>query len=167
MKLSTKGRYGLRALVDLAIHSQEGPVPLQSIACRQKISQRYLEQLMGSLKKAGLVTSTRGVQGGYQLARDAAEISVGDVLRALEGDLRAVDCPAETGQEGCEIAGACVTRYVWKRVNESIRQTVDTIWISQLAREGKEKQNRLMSIRDPEMEDAAAKKQDPERTCEG
>ena len=84
MKLSTKGRYGLRALVDLAVHGEEAPVSIQSIAVRQNISERYLEQLMGAMKKANLVTSTRGAQGGYRLARPAREISVGDVLRALE-----------------------------------------------------------------------------------
>ena len=113
MKLSTKGRYGLRALVDLAVHGEEAPVSIQSIAVRQNISERYLEQLMGAMKKANLVTSTRGAQGGYRLARPAREISVGDVLRALEGDLRAVACPAEdAGEEGCANSSSCVTRYV-------------------------------------------------------
>lgn len=149
MKLSTKGRYGLRALVDLAIHGEEAPVSIQSIAARQNISERYLEQLVGAMKKAGLVTSTRGAQGGYRLARPAGEISVGDVLRALEGDLRAVACPAdEEGEEGCANSGSCVTRYVWQRVNESIRQTVDEIRISQLVSQGK----------------ALAKQANPERT---
>ncbi len=151
MKLSTKGRYGLRALVDLAIHSGDAPVSIQSIAARQNISERYLEQLMGAMKKAKLVTSTRGAQGGYRLARPAEEISVGDVLRALEGDLRAVACPAEEeGEDGCANSGSCVTRYVWQRVNESIRQAVDTIWISQLASQGK----------------ALQEQPGPERTCE-
>lgn len=149
MKLSTKGRYGLRALVDLAIHGEEAPVSIQSIAARQNISERYLEQLVGAMKKAGLVTSTRGAQGGYRLARPAGEISVGDVLRALEGDLRAVACPAdEEGEEGCANSGSCVTRYVWQQVNESIRQTVDEIRISQLVSQGK----------------ALAKRANPERT---
>ena len=151
MKLSTKGRYGLRSLVDLAVHGEEAPVSIQSIAVRQNISERYLEQLMGAMKKANLVTSTRGAQGGYRLARPAREISVGDVLRALEGDLRAVACPAEdAGEEGCANSSACVTRYVWQRVNESIRQAVDTIWISQLASQGK----------------ALEEQSNQERTCE-
>lgn len=147
MKLTTKGRYGLRALVDLAVHSEDGPVTIQSIACRQNISERYLEQLMGSLKKAGLVTSIRGAQGGYLLSREADQISVGDILRALEGDLRAVACAAEDTGQGCENADACVTRYVWKRINDSIRQAVDTIWLSQLAEEGKEYKNRQITDR--------------------
>ena len=92
MKLSTKGRYGLRALIDLALYSDEEAVSIQSISNRQNISDSYLEQLMRKLKKAGLVVSERGAQGGYRLAKPADEISVGDVLRALEGSLEAVSC---------------------------------------------------------------------------
>ena len=109
MKLSTKGRYGLRAMIDLAVYSEKEPVSIQSIADRQNISERYLEQLMASLKKEGLVKSIRGANGGYQLARPAIGISVGDILRALEGDLRAVTCPAngEEGNGGCECRSVC------------------------------------------------------------
>lgn len=92
MKLSTKGRYGLRALIDLAQYSAEAPVSITSISARQDLSERYLEQLMSMLKKAGLVRSVRGAGGGYVLAKDMAEISVGDVLRALEGSLEPVEC---------------------------------------------------------------------------
>lgn len=87
MKLSTKGRYGLRAMIDLADYAEEAPQSIASIAARQSISDSYLEQLMAKLKKAGLITSIRGAQGGYVLAKDSREISVGDILRALEGDL--------------------------------------------------------------------------------
>lgn len=109
MKLSTKGRYGLRAMIDLAVYSEKEPVSIQSIADRQNISERYLEQLMASLKKEGLVKSIRGANGGYQLARPAIGISVGDILRALEGDLRAVTCPAngEEGNGGAESRSVC------------------------------------------------------------
>ena len=92
MKLSTKGRYGLRALIDLALYSENETVSIQSIARRQNISDSYLEQLMRKLRSAGLIVSVRGAQGGYKLARPANEISVGDVLRALEGSLEAVSC---------------------------------------------------------------------------
>ena len=91
MKLSTKGRYGLRALIDLARYSELEPVSISCIAERQNLSERYLEQLMSLLKKAGLVQSIRGAGGGYVLAKDAGEISVGDVLRALEGSLEPVE----------------------------------------------------------------------------
>lgn len=137
MKLSTKGRYGLRALIDLAKYSEIEPVSISSIASRQGISERYLEQLMALLKKAGLVKSIRGASGGYTLAKSANDISVGDVLRALEGNLEPVDCPAFSSQEGCESAGGCVTKYVWKKINESINQTVNEMKISELVEESK------------------------------
>lgn len=133
MKLSTKGRYGLRALIDLAAHGQEEAVSITSIAARQDISEAYLEQLMRSLRKAGLIESVRGAGGGYRLAKSAEQISVGDALRALEGDLKAVACPAFYGEEGCAGSDRCVTKYVWKKVNEAIEQTVDSIRISELA----------------------------------
>ena len=85
MKLSTKGRYGLRALIDLALYSENETVSIASISARQNISESYLEQLIAKLRKAGLVTSVRGAGGGYKLALPASEISVGDILRALEG----------------------------------------------------------------------------------
>lgn len=137
MKLSTKGRYGLRALIDLAVYSGQEAVSIQSIAKRQNISDRYLEQLMGKLRRAGLVVSIRGAGGGYRLARPASEISVGEVLRALEGNLDAVTCPGTEEGPGCEDADLCVTRYVWKRINDSITQAVDTIMIEQLVEESR------------------------------
>ncbi len=137
MKLSTKGRYGLRALIDLAKYSETEPAAISGIASRQGISERYLEQLMALLKKAGLVKSIRGAGGGYVLARNARDISVGDVLRALEGELEPVKCTAFQKEEGCEAAGECVTKYVWKKINESINRTVDEIKIDALVEESK------------------------------
>ena len=140
MKLSTKGRYGLRALLDLALHNEEEAVSLQSIAERQNISMGYLEQLMRLLKKEGLVTSVRGAGGGYHLAREASEISVGDILRALEGDLDPVDCMALKHKEGgCVGQDACVTRYVWQKISDSINETVDGILLSTLLEESRQK----------------------------
>ena len=137
MKLSTKGRYGLRALIDLAIYCEKEPVSISSIAARQGISERYLEQLMSMMKKAGLIKSIRGASGGYTLARDASHISVGDVLRALEGDLEPVSCGA-LNEEGCDASGSCVTKYVWQKINESIQQTVDEIKIDDLMHQGRQ-----------------------------
>lgn len=137
MKISTKGRYGLRALIDLAQYSEKEPVSISSISARQGISERYLEQLMSLLKKAGLVKSIRGAGGGYVLAKDAGEISVGDVLRALEGSLEPVECAAFHEDEACEAAGGCVTKYVWQKINESIQQTVDEIVLKRLVDESK------------------------------
>ena len=132
MKLSTKGRYGLRALIDIAGHSRVGPVSIGNIAKRQNLSERYLEQLVSLLKKAGLIKSVRGAGGGYILTRDAREISVGQVLRALEGNLEMVECSAFSENPVCGTADQCVTKYVWQRVNEAINQTVDHITIQEL-----------------------------------
>lgn len=135
MKLSTKGRYGLRALIDLALYSENETVSIQSIARRQNISDSYLEQLMRKLRSAGLIVSVRGAQGGYKLARPANEISVGDVLRALEGSLEAVTCGGE--DNSCQGADLCVTKFVWEQINSSIRDTVDSIKLSQLVEESR------------------------------
>ncbi|MBO5198592.1 MAG: RrF2 family transcriptional regulator [Lachnospiraceae bacterium] len=139
MKLSTKGRYGLRAVVDLAMHADEEAVSLSSVAERQHISMSYLEQLIAKLKKAGIVSSVRGSQGGYVLAKTPEEISVGDILRALEGSLNPVDCAAITGEgESCGGSGSCVTKYVWQRITDSINDTVDSIRLSELIDRGKD-----------------------------
>ena len=137
MKLSTKGRYGLRALIDLAGNCGEAPVSTASISARQDISERYLEQLMSMLKKAGLVKSIRGASGGYVLAKDMKEISVGDILRALEGSLEPVECAGLDPDGECSISDSCVTKYVWLRINESISRTVDEIMLDQLVEESR------------------------------
>ncbi len=145
MKLSTKGRYGLRAMVDIALYADQEAVSITQIAERQSISVNYLEQLIAKLKKAGLVNGIRGAQGGYVLAKGPTSISVGDVLRALEGSLNPVDC-AEMSDSGdtCSEADQCVTKYVWKRIGDAINETVDGISLSELIanhpdfREGKE-----------------------------
>lgn len=137
MKISTKGRYGLRALIDLAQYSEIEPVSINSIATRQGISERYLEQLMTLMKKAGLIKSIRGAGGGYVLAKEIEEISVGDILRALEGNLQPVECAAFSQEDSCEASGVCVTKYVWQRINESINKTVDEISLKQLVEESK------------------------------
>ena len=147
MKISTKGRYGLRALIDLAQYSEIEPVSINSIATRQGISERYLEQLMTLMKKAGLIKSIRGAAGGYVLAKDVSEISVGDVLRALEGNLEPVECTAFSLEDSCEAAGGCVTKYVWQRINDSINRTVDEISIKQLVDESKTMQDKTASAK--------------------
>ncbi len=142
MKLSTKGRYGLRAMIDLALYSESEAIPISSVAARQGISESYLEQLFGRLRKSGLIASARGAQGGYRLARPASEISVGDILRALEGNLDAVECPGLREDAGCEGADLCVTKYVWQKINESIAHTVDEIMLDQLVDESKKAQEK-------------------------
>ena len=118
-------------MIDLAEFSETEPVSIGSISQRQGISERYLEQLMAKLKKAGLVESIRGAGG------DPGSISVGDILRALEGSLEAVTCAAFHEDESCEAQDICATKYVWKRINESIRTTVDGIYLAQLVEESR------------------------------
>lgn len=134
MKLSTKGRYGVAAMYDLAEHAGHGPISLKSVAQRQGISEHYLEQLMGSLRKAGFVKSVRGAQGGYVLTRDPSQITVGEIIRVMEGPIAPVDCLL-TG--GCERdrAGICVTRGVWAKVRDSIDQVLDSITLADLAKD--------------------------------
>jgi len=133
MKLSTKGRYGLRAVLDLAINSKDEVVPLSEIALRQNISISYLEQLISKLRKAGIVTSIRGAQGGYKLAKDPTTLSVGEILRVLEGSLEPVNCAEVTGEgESCAGSDTCVTKLVWMRISDSINKAVDSIMLSEL-----------------------------------
>jgi len=136
LKLSTKGRYGLRAMVDLAINSTEDQVvALSQIAERQEISVNYLEQLIARLRRAGLVQGIRGAQGGYILSKSPEDISIGDILRALEGNLNPVECTEIIGDNICNNSDVCVTKYVWKRISDSINQTVDSIKLSELLEE--------------------------------
>ena len=138
MKFSTKGRYGLKAMLDLAVHNHEGQVVLKSIAERQGLSENYLEQLFAVLKKAKLVKSIRGSQGGYSLARDPEKITVGDILRALEGSLVTKDCAAENGESCHSSYNCCVTKSVWLRIQEGIDQVADSITLQQLTEDFKQ-----------------------------
>lgn len=142
MKFSTKERYGLRALIDLAVHSETETVSISSIAARQNISEAYLEQLVAKLKKAGLVVSIRGAQGGYKLAKPVEQISVGDVLRAVEGSLDTASCPG-LSEGGCQESGQCVSKHVWQKINDSVTKTVDAILLDTLVEEARAAQNKL------------------------
>jgi Rrf2 family cysteine metabolism transcriptional repressor len=135
MKLSTKGRYGLRAMLDLAVHSYEGHVSLRSIAERQGISENYLEQIFATLKKAGIVNSLRGSQGGYALSMTPDKITVGIILRALEGSLAPVDCVLEDDYGECRKNEECITRLVWRRMWDCINKVVDSVTLQDLVNE--------------------------------
>lgn len=124
-------------MIDLAQYSTKEPVSITSISERQGISERYLEQLMSKLKKAGFIKSIRGAGGGYVLAKDLSEISVGDILRALEGNLEPVECPGLKVEQGCSASDNCVTKYVWQKINESISQTVDQMMLDKIVEESK------------------------------
>lgn len=138
MKISTKGRYGLKAMIDIAVYATENLTSLKSIAARQDISEAYLEQLISGLKKAGLVKSTRGAKGGYVLATDAKNIKVGTVLRVLEGSLSPVDCEKNGCHDNCH---SCVSKTVWSRLEESLNDAADAITLEQLAEDYKKVNN--------------------------
>lgn len=137
MKLSTKGRYGARAMLDLALnYNKDGtPVALNGIAQRQEISEEYLEQIFSALRRSGLVESVRGAQGGYKLGRPANEITIGDILRVLEGSLAPVDCVLENRKPTCKRYENCVMNGVWLKVRDAINKTVDSISLADLMEE--------------------------------
>ena len=139
MKLSTRGRYGLKAMFDLAVHDGEGPVPLRSIAERQKVSDHYLEQLIAELRKTGLVKSVRGAQGGYMLAHKPSEITVVDIIRVLEGPLGPSDCVLENKPILCNNADHCITKMVWEKIQVSISNVIDSITLQDMLDEHKKK----------------------------
>lgn len=125
MKISTKGRYGLRLMLDLAKYTTGEPVPLKEIAERQDISDKYLEQIVTHLNRAGLVKSIRGAQGGYTLGLSPSQITIGDILRATEGSICLVDCAQDP--DCCERSGECAASAVWRKVHAAIQDVVDTI----------------------------------------
>ncbi|WP_139903597.1 RrF2 family transcriptional regulator [Clostridium thermarum] len=136
MKLSTKGRYGLRSMVDIALNSNGDFIPLKQIAERQNISENYLEQVFSTLRKADLVKSVRGSQGGYALSKPASKITVGEVLRALEGELSITgDDNDEPGFE--KNIEDCIKIAVWQEVNKSINAVVDSITLEDLVEQYK------------------------------
>ena len=134
MKISTKGRYALRMMLDLAAHQGDGYVALKDIAQRQEISKKYLEQIVAPLSKAGLVESGRGSQGGYRLSRPAAQITAGDILRAVEGEIVPVPCLA-TSAESCPHRAQCETLGFWEGLNQVINQYIDSATLEKLSSE--------------------------------
>ncbi len=130
MKISTKGRYGLRLMVDLAMNSNKSLKSLKEISSSQDISEKYLEQIVTQLNRAGLVRSVRGAQGGYALSKPANEITVGDVLRVVEGSLSLVDCVEDS--TSCGKSCSCPTSYVWKKIKVAVDNVVDNITLQDL-----------------------------------
>lgn len=140
MKLSTRSRYGLRAMVDLAAETEYNDlsVNIKTIAARQGISELYLEQLFTPLKRAGFIKSERGAKGGYQLNKNSEDISVGDILRTLEGPLHPVDCLSDSEATcGDSICKSCVTKGVWEKISVGINDVVDSISLKQLVEDYK------------------------------
>lgn len=131
MKISTKGRYALRLMLDLALHENQDPVRLKDIASRQDISLKYLEQIISVLQKAGYVRSIRGPQGGYHLMKEPKEYTVGMILRLIEGDLAPVAC-LEDEVNPCSRQGECVTLRLWKELDAAVKGVIDKYTLEDL-----------------------------------
>lgn len=134
MKISTKGRYALRLMLDLALNDSGEPVQIKDISARQDISNKYLEQIVSSLNKAGLVRSIRGPQGGYMLTRKPADYTVGDILRVTEGSMAPVSC-LEFDDNTCPREDTCATLMVWKKLDDAIKSVIDHITLADLVDE--------------------------------
>ncbi len=129
MRLTSKGRYAVTAMLDVALHSQEGPVPLADISERQGISLSYLEQLFSRLRKNGLVASVRGPGGGYLLGKEASDIAVGTVIMAVDESVDATRCQ---GKEGCQGGTRCLTHALWRDLSERISSFLNNITLAEL-----------------------------------
>ena len=129
MRLTTKGRFAVTAMIDLALRSQNGPVALAAISHRQQISLSYLEQLFGKLRRHNLVTSVRGPGGGYNLARQAGEISVAEIVKAVDEPLDATQCG---GKENCHDERRCMTHDLWATLNEKMHEYLSSVTLADL-----------------------------------
>ena len=118
MKISTKGRYATRAMLDLALHTKEGPVQVKDISERIGVSERYLEQLLGPLRIAGLVKATRGARGGFTLSKSPSDIKLSEIIQAMEGSMAPVECVDSA--ETCSRSDKCVTREIWSQIKDAI-----------------------------------------------
>ncbi len=139
MRLSTKGRYGARAMLDLALNFGKEPVLLRDIATRQEVSEKYLEHSMSSLRNAGLVRSIRGARGGYILAKPPSEIRLSEIMEVLEGSMAPVECVDDP--EVCHRAGLCVTRDIWEKMKEAIDNILESTTLEDLAERYKDKES--------------------------
>ena len=134
MRITTTSRYGVRALFDVAYHGGGQPTQIKDISRRQKISQRYLEQIFNKLLKAGLLKSRRGPRGGYMLSRDPSEITIGDIISAAQGPIVPVRCLQEedSKRKGCDLIGSCITRHVWKETQKLLVNYYESVSIADL-----------------------------------
>lgn len=131
MKISTKGRYALRIMIDLAMNLDKGPIRVKDIANRQNISEKYLEQIIALFNKAGYVKSIRGAQGGYLLTKEPKDYTAGMILRLAEGSIAPVSC-VDNNAENCEKKGVCVSAMLWQKMNDAVNDVVDNITLQDL-----------------------------------
>ncbi len=136
MKVSTKGDYGVRALVELAHHYGEGPMQSATIASRQEVPEPYLDQLLTTLRRAGFIRSVRGPQGGHALIREPGEVKLSEVMVALEGSLAPLACVDDP--ESCTKSGGCVQRGVWEQVRDATQAILENVTIGDLAEKERE-----------------------------
>lgn len=146
MKLSTKGKYGVRAVYEIARHAK-GPITIKEVAERQGISLSYLEQILHKLGKAGLIESVRGPAGGYLLARKPVELTIGDIVRALEGPIALSHCLEPGESDDCMQADDCVARMVWTKVGAKIEEALDSISFEDLLQQSHKNGSGLLKPR--------------------
>ena len=144
MKLSTKGRYGTRAMLDVALHCAEGPVHLKDIARRQQLSKKYLEHLTSRLEAAGLLRSIRGAGGGISLARPPSEIKLSEILQTLEGPTALVECV--DNPEWCPRSGTCATRDIWMEMGQLLSDLLESRTLEDLCRQQREKEQPALAM---------------------
>ena len=140
MKISTKGRYGIRALIDLVINSEYGSVTLKAISERQEISERYLEQIFSLLRKSGLIIGRKGAQGGYTLSKSPSEITIGEILRALEGESLLIDINNEDSND----MERFVNKVIWSEINKKINDYFDSITLEYIVEEYKKEKEEII-----------------------
>jgi Rrf2 family cysteine metabolism transcriptional repressor len=144
MKLSTRGRYGTRAMLDVALHCAEGPVRLKDIARRQEVSKKYLEQLISRLEATGLLTSIRGAGGGISLARPASDIKLSEILQTLEGPIALVECV--DNPERCPRSSSCATRDIWMEMDQRLSDLLESKTLEDLCRQQREKEQPALAM---------------------
>lgn len=147
MKISTRGEYGMRAMVALARHYGDGPIALSIVAQESSVPAAYLEQLLGQLRRAGLVMTTRGAHGGYALAREPNSMRVGEVYRVLEGPVAPMECVSEIEpEELCPLLDGCATRVVWLKVRDNIVEALDSTTLGDLIEQSRPRRSAAPAI---------------------
>ncbi|MFN8592354.1 MAG: Rrf2 family transcriptional regulator [Thermomicrobiales bacterium] len=150
MKVSSRGEYGVRAMVALAKHYGQGPMSIAAMAKDSAVPMPYLEQLIGPLRKAGLVESTRGARGGYKLTRDPHDVRVGEVYRIMEGPVAPMECVSEDlADQTCPLIEGCETRPVWLRMRDAIAESLDSMTLADLIAQSPRRSRRAEATVEP------------------
>jgi len=149
MRLSTKGEYASRAMLELSLHHQEGPVHIRTISGRQDIPERFLEQILLLLKRAGYLRSKKGPNGGYFLAKPPAEITVAEIIRVMDGPLAPIDCVSVTAHEVCPRENYCGLRWLWKECRDALAEILERTTFADLAEKTKSAKKRAGAAKRP------------------